>query len=100
MGDYLQRTTEVGSYPANAFGLFDMHGNVWEWCQDWPAPYDLAILKDPTGPATSPENRRVFRGGSWYNQGMYCRSANRFWYGAFSRLGTVGFRVVCVVRTS
>jgi formylglycine-generating enzyme required for sulfatase activity len=99
-GEYLQRTSEVGSYPANAFGLFDMHGNVWEWCQDWYAPYDLAIRKDPSGPANSSEDRRVLRGGSWGDHGYDCRSAYRFHCGPRDNNEYHGFRVICVARTS
>ncbi len=82
-GKNLERTSKVGSYSTNAFGLFDMHGNVVEWCQDGYAPFDLSIVKDPTGPATSPENRRVIRGR----------------YVAGFRGDCIGFRAVCVKRT-
>ncbi len=99
-GQFLQRTCEVGYYHANSFGLFDMHGNVWERCQDWYAPYDLIILKDPAGSATSPENGGVLRGGSWFHGGRYCRSAYRLWLNAGFRNSYFGFRVVCGVRTS
>jgi uncharacterized protein (TIGR02996 family) len=74
-GPYLERTTPVGSYKPNAFGLFDMHGNVWEWCLDWFAPYTRKDLKDPTGPTTG--DLRVLRGGSWNYFGSYCRAAYR-----------------------
>ena len=76
-GPYLERTAKVGSYAANAFGLYDMHGNVWEWCQDW---YDENYYKnspreDPPGPTQA--SYRVVRGGCWIAHGGYCRSANR-----------------------
>ena len=76
-GLFLDGTARVGSYPANAFGLFDMHGNVWEWCSDWYQPdyYAKSPALDPQGPDSGP--RRSLRGGSWYLNGMHCRSAYR-----------------------
>jgi formylglycine-generating enzyme required for sulfatase activity len=98
-GVNLQRTCEVGSYKPNGFGLYDMHGNVWEWCQDWWAPYDVTITKDPTGPKEAKENRRVLRGGSWFDAaGYFCRSANHGRNDPDLRLNLFGFRVICVVR--
>jgi formylglycine-generating enzyme required for sulfatase activity len=67
------QTMSVGSLAANAWGLFDMHGNVWEWCWDGNADY-------PTEPVTDPASdgeKSIFRGGSWYHDSLYCRSANR-----------------------
>ena len=90
------RTTPVGSYPANAFGLFDMHGNVWEWCADWYGPYPSKTVKDPTGASTG--SSRVLRGGSWhYDLGRYCRAAYRSHSDPGYCATTFGFRVVCVV---
>ena len=97
-GQYLGRTTAVGSYQANAFGLFDMHGNVWEWCADWFGGYPSQALKDPTGPATGAH--RVLRGGSWNCSGHYCRSACRGHSDPGRRNFGIGFRVVCSARTS
>jgi uncharacterized protein (TIGR02996 family) len=100
-GPELLRPCPVGSYPANAFGLFDLHGNVWEWCSDWYAPYDLTIHRDPTGPDASSENRRILRGGSWNNlEGSDCRSANRIGVEPKDSYGSIGFRLVCVVSAS
>ena len=84
-------TVPVGSYLPNAFGLFDMHGNVWEWCLDSYATYSSAAVTDPfvTGGAS-----RVYRGGSWYNPSLYCRSAIRFSYNPGFGRYTRGFRVV------
>ncbi len=68
-------TTAVGSFPANTWGLCDMHGNVWEWCQDWFGRYPEFDVMDPQGDGAG-ENR-VLRGGSWYNDAAGCRSAYR-----------------------
>ncbi len=72
-------TTEVGTYPANAFGLHDLHGNVWEWCADvWHDDYDL-LPKDGTAWTTGGDRScRVVRGGSWRDPADYCRSAKRY----------------------
>jgi formylglycine-generating enzyme required for sulfatase activity len=86
-------TAPVGSFRPNAFGLFDMHGNVWEWCRDWfeESYYAKAPEKDPTGPAAG--TVRVFRGGSWYDAASLCRSAFRYWDVPTYRDYFVGFRV-------
>src|SRR5262249_43417890 len=63
----LERTTPVGSYPPNGWGLYDMHGNVWEWCADWHRSdyYPRSPRQDPTGPTGGSD--RVIRGGCWFN---------------------------------
>jgi len=86
------RTTPVGSFPANAWGLHDKHGNVWEWCWDWYGPYATGAQNNPTG-AVSGEGR-VVRGGSWHNGGLHLRSAYRIDDAPSGRRSTVGFRVV------
>jgi formylglycine-generating enzyme required for sulfatase activity/tRNA A-37 threonylcarbamoyl transferase component Bud32 len=68
-------TCPVGSYPANALGLFDMHANVWEWCADWFGPYPQGEVTNPTGPAEG--TARVIRGGSWKHPGLLSRAAHR-----------------------
>ena len=93
-GPHLKRTTAVGSYEANAFGLYDMHGNVWQWCKDCYKQdyYGESPGRDPQG-AVSGENR-VLRGGYWNSSASQCRSANRGAGQHESRFGNFGFRVV------
>jgi formylglycine-generating enzyme required for sulfatase activity len=90
-GPYLEASCRVAGYAANDLGLFDMHGNVWEWCQDWHAPYPPGGLTNPTGPPEG--SHRVFRGGSWNLDGRYCRAAERGKNGPGSRFSFVGFRL-------
>ncbi|MBQ8285782.1 MAG: formylglycine-generating enzyme family protein [Thermoguttaceae bacterium] len=91
-GEYLDRTTAVGSYDANAWGLYDMHGNVWEWCADWYGAYGSGSQTDPTGPKSG--SLRVLRGGSWYLDAEYSRSACRGYCGPTYRFNYNGFRLV------
>jgi uncharacterized protein (TIGR02996 family) len=90
---YLKRTSAVGSYPPNAFGLYDMHGNVWEWCQDWYGDryYQRSPKKDPRGPRTG--RGRVLRGGCWDCIGSYFRAAHRYGNPVEGRDNYKGFRV-------
>jgi formylglycine-generating enzyme required for sulfatase activity len=97
-GQYRKETTEVGQFPANPFGLYDMHGNVWEWCEDdyhsnyKGAPDDGSawVERDRT------QTDRVLRGGSWNYVPGFCRSAVRGCYPRDSRFNFFGFRVCCV----
>ena len=82
----------VKRYAPNAWGLFDMHGNVWEWCEDLYAPYDTVSVVDPC--ETESGKDRVRRGGSWFGPGYSCRSANRAFGHPMSRLQNTGFRLV------
>jgi len=90
----LQKPSRVASYPANHFGLYDIHGNVWEWCQDWfdSAYYARSPRRDPPGPEQG--EFRVLRGGSWRNHAATCRSAYRNGMPPTSRDKYTGFRVV------
>ncbi len=90
------RPVAVGSYGANPWGLYDVHGNVAEWCWDGFDPRYSTVVKDPTGPAQAEE--RVFRGGSWFNSAAFCRSAQRHKLTPHLRRDFVGFRVVRTLR--
>jgi formylglycine-generating enzyme required for sulfatase activity len=109
-GKYLRQTTKVGSYPPNAFGLYDMHGNVAEWCIDWydPQYYKDSPAEDPLGPpfgvvptgfTNAPQNFFVVvRGGCWVDDGRACRSAYRFRAMPNTQYRLIGFRVACDVQ--
>jgi formylglycine-generating enzyme required for sulfatase activity len=95
-GNYRQQTTDVGSFQvANAFGLYDMHGNVWEWCQDdWHNDYKGAPT-DGSAWSRQSSDTKLLRGGSWDLNPANCRSAYRNDYYLGSNFSTFGFRVVC-----
>ncbi|MFM7603827.1 MAG: formylglycine-generating enzyme family protein, partial [Prosthecobacter sp.] len=92
-GNSGSKTHEVAQKKANAWGLYDMHGNVWEWCADW---YDDTLKggTDPVGPTSG--DSRVIRGGSWINVASYCRAASRGRRGPGSRSDDLAFRPALV----
>lgn len=97
--ELLDEPIEVGSFEANAYGLFDMHGNVWEWVNDWYGQYyggeeEVIAETDPVGPATSEWNYKVLRGGSFYDNAQFCRSAYREPWTISVAHSYYGFRVV------
>jgi formylglycine-generating enzyme required for sulfatase activity len=104
-GPYLRKTAKVGSYKPNAWGLFDMHGNVAEWCSDFYDPdyYKNSPKADPAGPEKGVlptdynDFYRVIRGGCWLDEARGCRSAYRFRAMPHDPYRLVGFRVVCEV---
>ena len=97
-GKYRKETTPVGSFPANEFGLCDMHGNVLEWCQDRyhdsykGAPVDGTAWEE----GDNSKQLRILRGGSWIDGPWSCRSAFRYWGSPSNRRSFIGFRVACV----
>jgi len=105
-GCFLEKTSEVGSYPANAWGLYDVHGNVWEWCSDWwldrYGEHSIDSVEDPEGASSGCS--RVLRGGSWNSFAKCCRSAHRHWIDPSCRTdfvlphwgSNIGFRLALV----
>jgi Uncharacterized conserved protein len=91
-GRYKKKTTNVASFPSNKWGLYDMHGNVREWCEDWyKSNYPSGHVTNPKG--SSSASGRVLRGGSWGSNAGNARSANRDRYYPVGRGGHIGFRV-------
>jgi uncharacterized protein (TIGR02145 family) len=92
IGIYREKTLLVGSLDPNDWGLYDMHGNVWEWCNDWYAEYPEIAQKNPLGPESG--SFHVFRGGGWDSLVEFCRSADRGKSSPGNRYDFVGFRLV------
>ena len=97
-GIHQDQTTAVGAYAPNGWGLYDMAGNVWQWCMDWYGPYASGVLTNPPGPAMG--TQRVLRGGDWYEQGKDCRSAFAGYYDPDGGTYGIGFRMVLAPVTS
>jgi formylglycine-generating enzyme required for sulfatase activity len=98
-GTYREQTTEVASFPANGWGLHDMHGNVWEWCEDhWHDSYNFAPGDDQPWliPAAADDEPRLLRGGSWLSFPANCRSVFRLNSHPGYRVDFIGFRVCCL----
>ncbi len=89
--EYQRQTVAVKSFPPNDCGLYEMHGNVWEWCQDWFGDYPVQPVDDPQGADTG--SHRVLRGASWLNDGRGCRSAYRNRRDPRHRNYGIGFRL-------
>jgi formylglycine-generating enzyme required for sulfatase activity len=93
-GIYREKTTVVGSFPPNTFGLCDMHGNVWEWCQDvWHDNYNGAPTDGSAWETGGDSKNRVWRGASWDNHAIHCRAAYRYFNSSDNSGRYVGFRV-------
>jgi uncharacterized repeat protein (TIGR02543 family) len=88
----VDKTHQVGLKPANAWGLYDMHGNVHEWCWDWYGAYAAGAQTDPMGASSG--TYRVYRGGYWRDSAEYLRSAYRYNVNPFVRVNIIGFRLV------
>jgi formylglycine-generating enzyme required for sulfatase activity len=98
-GVYREQTTEVGRFPPNAFGLYDMHGNVWEWCADpWHGKYKEAPTDGGVWEAGGDSNLRALRGGAWDLVPRSVRSASRDRLSHNTRRKTVGFRLAIEVN--
>ena len=97
-GEFRKKTMPVGSFVPNSYGLYDMHGNVRDWCQDWFGDYPDKSVQDPTGPEKG--DFRVLRGGSWFSFAGNCRSADRSRLRPTDRFDYAGFRLAFCPRST
>ncbi len=97
-GEYREKTVAVRSFAPNLLGLYEVHGNVWEWVQDWFGPYPAGSVTDPTGPERGAG--RVYRGGGWGDFARYCRAAYRLASPPGNRYDDLGFRLVRTLPSS
>ena len=93
LGTSARKTNPAAQKMPNAWGLYDMHGNVWEWCEDWEGKYPAGFVEDPKGPSKG--SSRVCRGGSFKYTDYLCRSAFRHSISPDYQWFDLGFRVVC-----
>ena len=98
-GEYREKTTKVGIFPANPFGLYDMCGNVWEWCEDGLHENYINAPTDGSAWTSLSTEYMLLRGGSWYGSAWLCRAADRYWRSRDYRHDLYGFRVVSSFRT-
>lgn len=96
-GENRNKTVGVASLPnANPWGIYDCHGNVWEWCTDWYGNYPSGVQTDPIGPENG--TKRIVRGGSWYRDAGNCRCANRWQFDSTETQSSIGLRVMLVLE--
>lgn len=93
LGKYIAHSTSVGTYPPNSWGLYDMHGNVWEWVSDWYEPYSTQSAINPQGLASGTE--KIIRGGSWYYGVENAQSCTRRKHRPYLWGFSIGFSIVC-----
>ena len=91
-GDEHRKAAAIGNYPTNRWGLYEMKGNVWEWVEDWEAPYPRGLVTDPRGPADG--DRKIRQGGSYESARSNCRFSTRQGVKPDRKQSATGFRIV------